>query len=83
MGEAMKSKYEDYPLEEILQAVAKLADEGWDVYQKFTCSGCGQRLTIDEANTFYAESTCDRCDAVTDIRKQGCNYLLIGKAGIR
>lgn len=46
-------------------------------YQKFTCSGCGQRLGMDEPNKFFTHGTCDRCPALTDIRKDGCNYVLI------
>jgi hypothetical protein len=51
-------------------------NDGWTVYQKFTCENCGQRLTIHEPNVFYAAGTCDKCNHVTDIAKNGCNYLL-------
>jgi hypothetical protein len=66
----------DYPWEEVTAAASQLAAAGYNVHQKFTCAGCGQRLTMEEPNQFYEQGSCDKCDAVTDIKKQGCNYLL-------
>jgi hypothetical protein len=68
--------YKDFPFDEICQAADQKVKEGFEVYQKFTCAGCGQRLTIDVPNHFHRTGTCDRCPAVTDIEKQGCNYML-------
>lgn len=67
----------DHPLDECIKDAAKLIGQGAKVYQKFTCSGCGTRLTIDKPNVFYATGTCDNCDAITDIVKQGCNYMVL------
>jgi hypothetical protein len=66
----------DYPFDEVAAAAEKLANAGHKIHQKFTCAGCGQRLTIEEPNVFYTEGTCDQCPAVTNIREQGCNYLI-------
>jgi hypothetical protein len=73
----MKTMYKDFPFDEVCDTARRLAVEGHKVYQKFTCVGCGQRLTMDEPNHFYEEGTCDKCDAVTDIKKQGCNYMVV------
>jgi transcription elongation factor Elf1 len=73
----MTDKPRDYPLDEILKGAAEKIAEGWTVHQKFTCVGCGNRLTVEEPNEIHATGTCDNCDAVTDIRKQGCNYMLV------
>jgi hypothetical protein len=72
-------KYNDYPLEEVVAQVDKTLAENprAEFFQKFTCSGCGQRLTIDKPNSFHTIGTCDKCSAVTDIRIRGCNYLLV------
>jgi hypothetical protein len=75
----VKIKYQDFSFEEVCRAAEDLCEQGWDVHQKFTCSGCGNRLTIEEPNVFHRTGTCDRCHAVTDIENQGCNYMLIGK----
>ena len=67
----------NYPFEEGAKRAEEFAAKGHKVYQKFTCGGCGQRLTIDIPNTFYAEGACDKCDHITDIRKVGCNFVLV------
>jgi hypothetical protein len=67
----------DYPFTQVVKTADLLIQQGHDVYQKFTCAGCGRRLTMDVKNTFYEEGTCDRCEHVTDIRKDGCNYLVV------
>jgi hypothetical protein len=71
-----KIKYKDHPWDEVTKEADRLIHEGKDVYQKFTCSGCGQRLTMPDANVFHKTGTCDQCSAVTDIVKQGCNYMV-------
>jgi predicted RNA-binding Zn-ribbon protein involved in translation (DUF1610 family) len=67
----------DHPLKDCFETASEFVAGGATVYQKFTCTECDNRLTIEEANTFYTAATCDRCGKVTDIRKNGCNYMLI------
>lgn len=31
---------------------------------------------MEEPNILYKAGTCDKCGHVTDIEKQGCNYML-------
>ena len=69
--------YNDFPFYEAVEQAEELIKKGVMVHQKFTCAGCGQRLTIEEPNRFYTTGTCDKCSHVTDIRARGCNYLLI------
>ena len=75
----MATKYNDYPLSEIAEAVERLAGKGWECYQKFTCEKCGERLTMEPANTLYTSGKCDKCGHLTDIKKNGCNYLAVGR----
>jgi hypothetical protein len=72
-------KYKDFPLEECLAKANEIlkGTPNTRIFQKFTCAGCGSRLTIAVPNEFHSSGTCDNCDAVTDIRKSGCNYLVI------
>ncbi|HEY7417410.1 MAG TPA: hypothetical protein VH593_19660 [Ktedonobacteraceae bacterium] len=72
-----KQKYQDFPLAECANMANKYIAGGAKVYQKFTCEKCGARLTIDQPNTFYESADCDRCGAVTDIKKNGCNYMMV------
>lgn len=74
-----QNKPHDYPFDEVVVAVEKLIKDGWQVHQKFTCEKCGTRLTISEPNVFYTSGSCDKCGHVTDIKAQGCNYLIIGR----
>jgi hypothetical protein len=67
----------DHPFYEVAAAVEGLLASGAVIFQKFTCAGCGQRLTMDVPNVLYKTGACDRCDTITDIEAQGCNYLLV------
>jgi len=67
----------DFPFMDVYNKAKKLADTGAKVYQKFTCDGCGSRLTIEEPNVFHELGTCDKCPTVTDIKKKGCNFMYI------
>lgn len=69
----------DYPFDEIVAHVEELrrTRPGIRCYQKYTCAGCGARLGIGEPFKFYTQGACDKCDAVTNIRQQGCNFLIV------
>lgn len=73
----MSDKPKDHPFDEVIAEVERQIAMGRICYQKFTCAGCGARLTIEEPNKFHTLGTCDKCPAVTDIKKQGCNYMLV------
>jgi hypothetical protein len=69
-------EYQNYPLREVAEIAQGLVEAGGEVHQKFTCGGCGKRLTMDEPNIFYTQGTCDNCDFVTNIEEAGCNYMV-------
>ena len=65
------------PWAEVVRQVEELAkDNHIQIYQKWTCQGCGNRLMIDEPNILYRTGSCDLCGTVTDIVTAGCGYLL-------
>jgi len=66
----------DHPFSVIEAAVKVHAAAGRLCYQKYTCEKCKQRLTMEEPNVLYKTGSCETCGHVTDIEKQGCNYLL-------
>ena len=75
-GQAMKIKYNDYPIEECIKEVEKnLLPKGHTVHQKWTCKHCGARQTMEEPNTFHRTGRCGECGGVTFITK--CNYLAV------
>jgi hypothetical protein len=77
MTEYGKRMYRDYPFDAVVAKAEALSDEGHDVYQKFTCRGCGARLTVEQPNIFHETGTCDNCPAITNIRRFGCNFMIV------
>lgn len=73
----MAETYRDFPFESICKEAETLIRKQPSIklYQKFTCDGCGNRLTMDKPNVFFETGTCDNCPTVTDIKAKGCNYL--------
>jgi hypothetical protein len=75
--------YKNYPLHECAERAEQLIRDGADVYQKWTCGGCGERVTANSANAFttmgHHEEKKDGspCGHVTDMRVTGCNYMVI------
>lgn len=72
----MTEQYTDFSFDEVTKKAKALTLQGHDVYQKFTCAGCGQRLSMETPNNFYKTGTCDKCPTVTNIEKQGCNFMV-------
>lgn len=68
--------FRDFPFGEVVTKAQALSDAGHEVFQKFTCDGCGARLTMDEPGKFFETGTCDKCETVTNIKRKGCNFLL-------
>ena len=67
----------DYPFAEVVRKARELTDRGFDVHQKFSCANCNSRLTIGTPNVFHETGDCDQCGHVTDIKRKGCNYLVM------
>ena len=72
------TKPKDFPFDDVVKKASEIIEAGrFLVMQKFSCEHCGQRLTMDVPNTFFAEGGCDKCGKLTDIRRRGCNYCLV------
>jgi len=46
------------------------------VFQQFLCAVCGAKQTMSEPNRFFKRGVCERCGVVTDIRADGCNFVM-------
>jgi hypothetical protein len=55
-------------------AQSKIA-EGWETYQQFNCAHCGAKQTMPDANVFHKKGKCEECGHVTDIERDGCNFM--------
>jgi hypothetical protein len=70
--------YKNYPIEECARGVADLLDRrpGSAFFQKWTCGGCGRRITGNTPNKLFTEGHCEECGHITDLKKTGCNYMV-------
>lgn len=66
-----------YPIDECVDTVEPLVARGMNIYQQYTCASCGTKQTMPDANIFYKRGKCEECGAITDIEKDGCNYMLV------
>ena len=72
----------DFPFEQVRAEADKRRREGYIVFQKWTCRGCGHRLAgAPDAWTAYGQCEDEikgkMCGYVTDLRRTGCNFTLI------
>lgn len=67
----------DHDFKAVVASASEYIAKGALVFQKFTCASCGNRLTMEEPNTFYTRGTCDKCGHETDIEAAGHNFLLV------
>lgn len=73
-------KYNDHPIDECAKVADRLIAAGCDVYQKWTCGKCGERVTANNANHWteqgHHEEKADGspCGHITNLRIAGCNY---------
>lgn len=61
--------------DETCQAANASIENGFEVYQQFTCGFCRARLEIAEPNVFFTKCVCDRCEHITNIREAGCGFV--------
>jgi hypothetical protein len=60
---------------EVAAAAEHSMQAGATVYQQFNCAKCGIKQTMDTPNVFHKLGKCEECGHITDIEKDGCNYL--------
>lgn len=75
----MTEEYKDFPIIECVEQVSQRMKECQEqniemhVFQKWTCSHCNARQTMEEPNTFFTSGKCEECSQVTQI--ENCNYM--------
>lgn len=69
-----------YSWDVCLENITRLCLAGCKIHQQFNCASCGAKQTIEIANTLYEEGQCEECNHITDIRKDGINYLVIASS---
>jgi hypothetical protein len=66
-----------HPFDQVAKNAEARMRDGWTVYQQFNCAACGEKQTMPDANKFYAEGICEECKHVTDIKRDGCNFMAV------
>lgn len=64
-----------HPFYEVTAQANRLIREGADTYQQFNCAHCGVKQTMPDANVFHTKGKCEECGGVTDIERDGCNFM--------
>jgi len=65
-----------HPFNECVTAAEEFMNRGHRIFQQFNCAACGAKQTMDIPNVFYRTGKCEECGHVTNIEKDGCNYML-------
>lgn len=73
----MIAKPPDFPLSDIAAECEREIADGGFILQKWTCDGCGERVTATNVNTLTHAGHCQNCNHVTNLDERGCNYMLV------
>jgi NAD-dependent SIR2 family protein deacetylase len=70
-----------HPFDEVVKNAAGRISEGWTVYQQFNCAHCRKKQTMSDMNKFHKTGRCEECGEITDILKNGCNFMAVISRG--
>lgn len=65
-----------HPFDKCVADAFKIMKKGSAIYQQFNCMHCGTKQTMADANKFYTRGICEECGKETDIKRNGCNYMV-------
>jgi hypothetical protein len=66
-----------HPFDEVAYEADLHVQKGRTVFQQFNCAHCGMKQTIDTPNHFFTYGDCEECGGRTDLKKAGCNYMMV------
>jgi hypothetical protein len=66
-----------YPWNEVCITVDKIIKGGANCYQQWNCEHCGAKQTMENANVFSVFGNCEECKKITNIKKNGMNYMVV------
>jgi transcription elongation factor Elf1 len=64
-----------HPFNDCVKQAKSIMDKGHLIYQQFNCAKCGTKQTMDVPNVFYKTGHCEECGHITNMEKDGCNYM--------
>jgi hypothetical protein len=67
-----------HPFDQCVAAADTIMQRGGnvDIYQQWNCEHCGAKQTMENPNQFHISGICEECGKETDIKKNGCNYMI-------
>lgn len=65
----------DIPLLECAERAQAQIMRGATVHQKWNCSHCGTRQTMERPNAFFTQGICEECGKLTDILECGFSAM--------
>jgi hypothetical protein len=70
-----------HPFDDVVKNAIGKIDEGWTVYQQWSCAHCGVKQTMLDENKFFLSGRCEECGKITNIKKHGCNFMATHSSG--
>jgi hypothetical protein len=64
-----------HPFDEVVANAEAKMNQSWKVYQQWNCAHCGVKQTMPDENKFFTQGRCEECSEITDIEKDGCNFM--------
>lgn len=64
-----------HPFNEVVTNAEAQMNKGAAVYQQWLCAHCGAKQTMSDRDKFYTSGKCEECGKVTDIVRDGCNFM--------
>jgi hypothetical protein len=64
-----------HPFNDVAIHAAATMAKGATIFQQFNCAHCGIKQTMDTPNKFFEKGTCEECGKITDIKRDGCNFM--------
>jgi hypothetical protein len=64
-----------FPWQEVIANAETKMRDGAQIFQQWNCEHCGAKQTMDRPDTFFETGICEQCGKITDIKKNGHNFM--------
>ena len=67
------------PFDQVVRNAETRMKDGWEIYQQWNCAHCGEKQTMPDKDKFFIQGRCEECGKITDIKKDGCNFMAVSR----